>query len=119
MKRVAYVVSWIAFVLYSIFAVLAFVVRQPATGYLLIIAAVLGLTLVAFHVKRSLPFRVAVGALNGVVALLAVVLVATGINFSAGPGALLTAGAALVLFFVPAALNAAALLAPFSLSSGA
>jgi hypothetical protein len=119
MKRVACVVSWIAFVLYSISAVLAFVVRQPVIGYLLIIAAAFGFTLVAFHVKRSLAFRVAVGALNGVVALLVIVLVATGINFSAGPAALLTAGAALVAFFVPAALNGAALLAPFSLSSGA
>jgi hypothetical protein len=110
MKRAAYVVSWIAFALYVLFVVLTFVTRLPSLRYLLVVAAISGLSLVAFHASSFRPLRIVAALLNGVLALLVSVMIAVGINFAVGIGAFLTAGALLVVFVVPAVLNAIALL---------
>jgi hypothetical protein len=109
MKRAAYVASWIAFVLYSAAGVLTFVTGLPSVVYLAVVAAILGLTLIAFHAKLFRPLRIVAAVLNGVLALLVFVMVATGINFAAGRGAFLTAAVLLVVFFVPAVLNTIAM----------
>jgi len=109
MKRAAYVSSWIALVLYCAFSVAAFVTGQPALRYLLVAVAVVGLTLIAFHVKQFWRLRIVAAVLNGVLALLVVALVVNGINFAVGLGAFLTAGVFLAVFFLPALLNTIAM----------
>jgi hypothetical protein len=110
MKRAAYVVNWVAFVLYSVCVVLWFVRGLPSIRYLLVVAAIFGFTLVAFHTTSLWPLRIVAAVLNGVLALLVIVMIATGIDFTVGMGAFLTTGAILVMFVVPAALNAVAML---------
>ena len=109
MKRAAYVSSWVAFVLYGVFAVAAFVTGLPSLRYLLVVVAIFGFTLFAFHATQFRPLCIVVALLNGVLALLVFVMVANGINFSVGLGAFVTAGLFLAVFFVPALLNTIAM----------
>jgi hypothetical protein len=109
MKRVAYVVNWIAFVLYALFVVATLVTGLASLRYLLVVAAVSGLTLVAFHVNRP-ALRMLAVLVNGALALLVVVMISVGLNFAAGIGAFVTAGTLVVVFVVPALLNTIAML---------
>jgi hypothetical protein len=110
MKRAAYIVSWVAFVLYSLCVILWFVTGLPSVRYLLVVAAIFGFTLVAFHAKSFRSLRIVAAVLNALLAVLVLVMITTGLNFAVGMGAFLTAGAILVLLVVPAALNTAAML---------
>ena len=109
MKRAAYVSSWIAFVLYVVFAIAAFVTGLPSLRYLLVVVAIFGLTLIAFHAKQHRPLLIVAAVVNGILALLVFVMVANGINFTVGMGAFVTAGVVLAVFFVPALLNTIAM----------
>ena len=109
MKRAAYIASWIVLVLYGVFAAALATVGIRSVRYLLIAVAIVGLTLIAFHATQLRLLPIVAAVLNGVFALLVFVMVATGIDFTVGLGAFLTAGLFLVLFFVPALLNAIAM----------
>ncbi len=109
MQRAAYVSSWVALVLYGVLAVAAFIVGLPLVRYVLVAVAIIGLTLVAFHAKQSRLLPIVAAVLNGAVALLVFALVANGIDFAVGPGAFLTAGVLLAVFFLPALFNTIAM----------
>jgi hypothetical protein len=109
MRRAAYVASWIAFVLYVAFVVLTFVTGLPSFRYLLVVAAISGLSLVAYHAVALRPLRIIAAVLNGILALLVCVMIALGINFAVGAGAFVTAGALILVFVLPAVLNTIAM----------
>jgi hypothetical protein len=112
MKRAAYVVSWIAFVLYGAFVVLTLVTGLPSFRHLVVVAAISGLSLIAFHAPALRPLRIVAALLNGVLALLVCAMIALGINFAVGAGAFITAGALIAVFVLPAVLNAIAMSRP-------